>query len=88
MYWNIMCCSTHLDDVYACKYKLRSRADKMDQWGNTPAAKHDDLGSIPVISPDRRKEHELLQVIPWPSRMHCSMHPLIIQSSINQGKCI
>lgn len=49
-----MCCSTHLDDVYGCKYKLQSRADKIDQWGNTPAAKHNDLGSIPVIP--RQKE--------------------------------
>lgn len=50
-----MCCSTHLDDVYACKYKLRGRADKMDQWGNTPAAKHDDLGSIPVIPKQKER---------------------------------
>lgn len=49
-----MCCSTPLDDVCASKYKLGSRADKMDQRGNTTAAKHDDLGSIPVIH--RQKE--------------------------------
>lgn len=50
-----MCCSTHLDVVYACKYKRRSRADKMDQRGNTPAAKQDVLGSIPVIPKQKER---------------------------------